>query len=342
MQNRDEPRLRYSQKGSGALVVLDRVSDWKISLSWGGFEAESAISGAAVLTWNTALCAALQDFAMATKLLRQVADGPLPQEFMSTDPEVIKLLEDRPDGVTEEQWTVVKPRVETLDEKRRRLKMQVDGAREAILAQAKILAFGFDGEAETPQAWCSACLGLAEQRTMRVPATWMGAFECQNCGVITTRCTVPRCDNHAIRGAGPTGVRGVRLPICAEHTHEIPSFETSGTKVDDPEHWRDLFEHRRINVVHLAGRVGAVAAVASMALPFAYVAAPAIGGCSGRAGGGWRVQRGRSNEPRARPSGRWHHRIGRSGHGRWSARGHDGWRGSRGDGGDANRVRVPR
>ncbi len=284
MQNRDEPRLRYSQKGSGALVVLDRVSDWKISLSWGGFEAESAISGAAVLTRNTALCAALQDFAMATKLLRQVADGPLPQEFMSTDPEVIKLLEDRPDGVTEEQWTVVKPRVETLDEKRRRLKMQVDGAREAILAQAKILAFGFDGEAETPQAWCSACLGLAEQRTMRVPATWMGAFECQNCGVITTRCTVPRCDNHAIRGAGPTGVRGVRLPICAEHTHEIPSFETSGTKVDDPEHWRDLFEHRRINVVHLAGRVGAVAAVASMALPFAYVAAPAIGGALGGLG----------------------------------------------------------
>ena len=147
MQNRDEPRLRYSQKGSGALVVLDRVSDWKISLSWGGFEAESAISGAAVLTWNTALCAALQDFAMATKLLRQVAD--LPQEFMSTDPEVIKLLEDRPDGVTEEQWTVVKPRVETLDEKRRRLKMQVDGAREAILAQAKIIGPGDTLDATT-------------------------------------------------------------------------------------------------------------------------------------------------------------------------------------------------
>ena len=129
---------------------------------------------------------------------------------------------------------------------------------------------------ETSEGWCSACLTQSSHRYVhgRGPAT---TYLCANCGSPTSPCAVPGCQHMANRG-----LRRITTPrYCAAHRHEIPSFAKLNSQLDvleDYEQWL-TFEHRN------AGRATKIAGIAAasgvLVAPFAFIAAPAIGGMTG-------------------------------------------------------------
>ncbi|KQY51565.1 hypothetical protein ASD30_19535 [Nocardioides sp. Root140] len=132
---------------------------------------------------------------------------------------------------------------------------------------------------KTSTAWCSGCFMKTDHR--RVKGTRITTYLCDNCGAPTIPCAAPRCKNHANRGSG--SVTGPRY--CAEHRHDIPSFEklTDGmASLDDYADWL-TFEKRN------AARITKVAALTlvggAVAGPAALAAAPAVGGAVGAASG---------------------------------------------------------
>ncbi len=132
------------------------------------------------------------------------------------------------------------------------------------------------------EGWCSDCLTKSEHRRAASTTRFRTRrFVCTECGSPTGECDVPRCRNFADRAGGWRG--GKR--VCAEHRHEIASFEklsTSVASLDDYLHW---LEFKRFNARKWS-TVGA-ASVAGLAVvgPLAFVAAPAIGGAIGAATG---------------------------------------------------------
>lgn len=131
---------------------------------------------------------------------------------------------------------------------------------------------------EVEHGWCSDCLTRADHRLARTRSR-LGKrrYICTECGSPTGRCDVPRCANFADRGGGPSE----RKRFCAEHSHEIPSFEKLEEPVaslDDYLHWLafEKLNARRLSTI-------AVASIAGVAVvgPLAWVAAPAIGGAIG-------------------------------------------------------------
>ena len=152
-------------------------------------------------------------------------------------------------------------------------------------------------------------------------------YLCSGCGGPTTRCASPSCDNFANRGISPI----TKPKYCAEHRHEIPSFEDLTSSVAGPR-----------GVVQLAG--------IQEAQPFPSNqdggrGSDHRGGGDARGLGrstryrwspGWhhRGQRCGGHRPRARHARRWLHRFrwvrdgGRNGRGlrrRWCARRRVGW-----------------
>ena len=71
--------------------------------------------------------------------------------------------------------------------------------------------------------WCSDCMTKSDHRLVRFKneVRHSKRYVCTACGSPTGWCDVPRCRNFADRGGGPDE----RARFCAEHSHEIPSFE---------------------------------------------------------------------------------------------------------------------
>lgn len=132
------------------------------------------------------------------------------------------------------------------------------------------------------EGWCSDCLTRSNHRRAASPTKFRTRrFVCTECGSHTGECDVPRCRNFADRTGGWRG--GKR--VCAEHRHEIPSFEKLNASVDSLDDylpWLEFehFDARRWSTI-------AAASVAGLAVvgPLAFVAAPAIGGAIGAATG---------------------------------------------------------
>ncbi|ULP48351.1 DUF726 domain-containing protein [Mycolicibacter virginiensis] len=129
---------------------------------------------------------------------------------------------------------------------------------------------------EVRKGWCSACFELTDHR--KVEATGLTtAYLCSSCGSPTARCVAPTCTNMAVRRFG-----AVRTPrFCAEHKHEIPSFERATETIEALEDYEQLFQYDKPNLAKGTTMAAAGVLGAGFAIPAGIVAAPAIGGAIG-------------------------------------------------------------
>ena len=80
----------------------------------------------------------------------------------------------------------------------------------------------------------------------------MPTYLCEGCGAATLTCAAPRCGNMATRGFG-----AVRVPrYCAEHRHDLPSFEQGAARIGDLADYADLltFDKRNLGEDKQGGR----------------------------------------------------------------------------------------
>lgn len=131
---------------------------------------------------------------------------------------------------------------------------------------------------QSEHGWCSDCLSKSDHRLAR-SRTKFGyrRYVCMACGSPTGRCDVPRCPNFADRGGGP----GESSRFCAEHRHEIPSFDKLEAGVASLDEYLPWVEHERFNAKRLSTIAAASVAGVAVVGPVAFVAAPAIGGALG-------------------------------------------------------------
>lgn len=134
---------------------------------------------------------------------------------------------------------------------------------------------------ESAGGWCSACLTSTEHVQVAGMARPRQTYLCDNCGAPTTPCFVPGCSHFASRG-----LRRIATPkYCAEHTHEIPSFEKLTRRLaalDDYAAWLEFEKRNASRVTKIASITVAGGAVLA---PVAFIAAPAIGGAVGTLSG---------------------------------------------------------
>ncbi|MDO9352645.1 MAG: hypothetical protein Q7T55_03055, partial [Solirubrobacteraceae bacterium] len=131
---------------------------------------------------------------------------------------------------------------------------------------------------ETEHGWCSDCLAKSDHRLARSRTKLrIRRYVCMECGSPTGRCDIPRCRNFADRGGGP----GERTRFCAEHRHEIPSFEKLEAHVASLDDYLPWLEHERFNAKKFSTIAAVSVAGVAVVGPLAFVAAPAIGGALG-------------------------------------------------------------
>lgn len=103
-------------------------------------------------------------------------------------------------------------------------------AAKRFLVMARVLAHDVESQTDrTRDGWCSECLTYSTH--VQVGAVPIGTFVylCRSCGGRTARCVAPTCASFASRGSG-----AVALPeYCAEHRHDIPSFERASASIAD-------------------------------------------------------------------------------------------------------------
>ncbi len=130
----------------------------------------------------------------------------------------------------------------------------------------------------TEHGWCSDCLAKSDHRLARSRTKLRTRrYVCTECGSPTGRCDIPRCRNFADRGGGP----GERTRFCAEHRHEIPSFEKLEAQVDSLDAYLPWLEFERFNAKRFSTIAAVSVAGVAVVGPLAFVAAPAIGGALG-------------------------------------------------------------
>jgi len=132
-------------------------------------------------------------------------------------------------------------------------------------------------ESDIRKEWCSGCFTRAKHVRVADRATLPLPYLCQSCGGPTSICAVPRCGNMATRLSGE-----VRVPrFCAEHRHEIPSFEKIESSLDslnDVEAW---LKFEKEDMAKAARVTAAISAGTVVFAPLAFVSAPLIGGAIG-------------------------------------------------------------
>ena len=128
--------------------------------------------------------------------------------------------------------------------------------------------------------WCSSCFFMNEHRKSNRPASHLPVYVCQGCGSPTLPCVAVGCENLAVRDRG-----AIRVPrFCAEHRHEIPGFEKSQGTIGELHDYEDFLQYEKPDLDKASKiAVGSVVAL-GVAIPFAFLAAPAIGGAIGSLG----------------------------------------------------------
>lgn len=153
---------------------------------------------------------------------------------------------------------------------------QKQAAKHAGLAES-IAAMVGDMSGKHRSGWCSACFAPATHT--KVAGRWTGppVYLCGRCGSPTTPCAAPRCPSMANRGSGRTG-----LPrYCAEHKHQIPSFEGAQRRIDRIDDYEELLRYDKRDLGK-ATRIAAMAGVGAAVIgPAAFFAAPAVGAAIG-------------------------------------------------------------
>lgn len=129
--------------------------------------------------------------------------------------------------------------------------------------------------------WCSGCFTLAQHRRVELKGLRVPAYLCGECGTPSLVCAAPRCQYMAVRKSG-----SVRVPrYCAEHRHDIPSFENATAKVDDIADYQSLFEYDERNLARIAKVATGIGLGAGVIATGGVLSAPAIGGAIGSMAG---------------------------------------------------------
>ena len=132
-------------------------------------------------------------------------------------------------------------------------------------------------ERESTKAWCSGCFSLSGrhrvQGASRPAETWL----CDACGTSTVGCAVPRCKHHAV--IGPRAK--VNLAYCAEHQHDIPSFEKLEATIPTLADYEDFLRFEVRNAKRITQVTGGMIGAAVVVAPMALLAAPAVGAALG-------------------------------------------------------------
>ena len=134
-----------------------------------------------------------------------------------------------------------------------------------------------DLESKARQEWCSCCFAWSLHQPVSGMARPRPTYLCHGCGAPTTTCPAPACGHMASRGFG----RASTGRFCAEHRHEIPSFERLDMHLDQLEDYADWLEFENLNLTRLAKITSVGVLSAAMLSPAAFAAAPAIGGAAG-------------------------------------------------------------
>lgn len=152
----------------------------------------------------------------------------------------------------------------------------------AKAASKKAMRIGKLIDASEPQGefeagWCSACLKYSSHEKMSMPRGWSSTSMCKVCSAPTVKCVVPRCENFAVRG-----LQMVDAPVyCAEHRHEVSSFDKLDAVVDELSDADELLKFEKPNFAR-GTRLTAGAAAAGVAMTgVGFFAAPLIGGLVG-------------------------------------------------------------
>lgn len=165
-----------------------------------------------------------------------------------------------------------------LDEKKKSHRRQADAH---AMTAANIAALIDSVGPVHVDGWCSGCYTLSGHRKVVRSGSILPAYLCATCGSPTLGCAAPHCDHMATRAFG-----SVRVPrFCAEHRHEIPSFERSTDKVADLADYKLLLDFERNNLSR-GTRLASFGVLAAAVVGTGGVAAaPAIGGAIGSLAG---------------------------------------------------------
>jgi pimeloyl-ACP methyl ester carboxylesterase len=159
-------------------------------------------------------------------------------------------------------------------EKRASHRKEADRKRKDLLALSDLVARLDD---RTTTAWCSGCFTKAIRRHVRGADRPRGTYLCQACGTSTVECAVPGCQHHAL----VTPSARVTLCYCAEHHHQIPSFDKLDANIPTIAHYRDFLKHEARNADRITKVAGGTVGAAAVIAPMALLAAPAIGAALG-------------------------------------------------------------
>lgn len=131
--------------------------------------------------------------------------------------------------------------------------------------------------------WCSACFVNTDHRRVEGSGLSTPTYLCQNCGAATSPCVALRCTNMATRGLG-----SIRIPrYCAEHRHDLPSFEGGDDRIPDLSEYAELLAFRRKNLAAITKTAGVAVLAAGAMTGVGLAAAPLIGGVIGTSVGGY-------------------------------------------------------
>ncbi|WOC11264.1 DUF726 domain-containing protein [Gordonia sp. MP11Mi] len=133
----------------------------------------------------------------------------------------------------------------------------------------------------TKNDWCSGCFVRSDHRSVSQTGMRVPIYLCQSCGTPTLPCAARGCAHMARRQRG-----GIRVPrFCAEHRHEIPSFERASDQVDDIADYRELYEFDERNLARMSKVAVGLGAGAGIVASGGLFAASAIGGAIGTLAG---------------------------------------------------------
>lgn len=127
------------------------------------------------------------------------------------------------------------------------------------------------------EGWCSNCFNKSVHRKVMSAKLRSNTYLCEDCGAPTDKCAAPGCSNMANRSLATLHVPG----FCAEHSHDLPSFERANDKIERLDDVAAFLKYDKPNLAR-GTQLGLTAVLtAGAAFPLALAAAPAIGGVVG-------------------------------------------------------------
>lgn len=136
---------------------------------------------------------------------------------------------------------------------------------------------------EKRYGWCSACFGQHDHFKAKRPLGQLSVYICDDCGSPTLPCAAPLCKNMAVRGQGSVSIQR----YCAEHRHETPGFAKASTTMGALNDYEEFLKYDKPNLSRAVKVVGFTGAGLAAVTPFAFLAAPAVGGAVGVIAGGF-------------------------------------------------------